>query len=120
MRSDFWVVVATAAPVVVLSCIVLCSTQSGNLAELIHEPKTKKRWAILWFIVIAAILNLAVFAIEGFTFLVALRHLELGTDGEHGRVALGQMWCLFGLGVSSVITHVARCSWWNGSQAAQD
>lgn len=27
MNSDFWVAIATAAPVVVLTCIVLCSTQ---------------------------------------------------------------------------------------------
>jgi hypothetical protein len=120
MRSDFWVVVATAAPVVVLSCIVLCSTQSGNLAELIHEWKTKARWAILAFIVIAAAVNLTVLVLEAFTFIAALRHVEQGTDGERGRVVLGQMWCLIGLVVSSVITHAARCSWWNGSRARED
>ena len=31
-----------------------------------------------------------------------------------GPAISGQMWCLIGLGVSSVVTHVARCTWWPG------
>jgi hypothetical protein len=58
MHSDFWVVVATVAPVVVLSCIVLCSTQSSNLAELIREWETHSRWGILLLVVVAAVVNL--------------------------------------------------------------
>jgi hypothetical protein len=113
MNSDFWVVIATAAPVVVLTCIVLCSTQGGNLARLIHEWKAGRRHLIiLLLIIVAALVNLAVFAAEAFAFLVALGHLEKNTNGDRGLAISLQMWCLIGLGVSSVVTHVARCSWW--------
>lgn len=112
MNSDFWVVIATAAPVVVLTCIVLCSTQGGNLAQLFHEWKTRRHPAILAFIIVAAAVNLAVFVVEAIAFLNALGHLEENTNGNTGLAISGQMWCLVGLGVSSVVTHIARCTWW--------
>lgn len=113
MNSDFWVVIATAAPVVVLTCIVLCSTQGGNLAQLFHEWKTTRHHPIiLASITIAAVVNLVVFSAEAIAFLDALGHLEDNTAGNKGLAVSGQMWCLIGLGVSSVVTHIARCTWW--------
>jgi hypothetical protein len=112
MNSDFWVVIATAAPVVVLTCIVLCSTQGGNLARLFHEWKTRRHPVILASITFAAVVNLMVFSAEAIAFLDALGHLQENTDGNRGLAISGQMWCLIGLGVSSVVTHVARCTWW--------
>lgn len=115
MHTDFWVAVATVAPVVILSCVVLCSTQGGNLVSLFHERKNKNRpgtWMeVMVALIVAALLNLTVFILEALAFLAALSHLELGTDGERGLVVQGQMWCLVGLGFATVITHVARCSW---------
>jgi len=112
MNADFWVAIATAAPVVVLTCIVLCSTQGGNLAQLFHEWKTRRHPVILVSITVAAIVNLVVFSAEAIAFLVALRHLEENPHGNRGLAISWQMWCLIGLGVSSVVTHVARCTWW--------
>lgn len=112
MNSDFWVVIATAAPVVILTCIVLCSTQGGNLARLFHEWKTRRHPVIFAFIAVAAVVNLIVFSLQAIAFLDALGHLEGNTNGNRGLFITGQMWCLIGLGVSSVITHVARCTWW--------
>jgi len=112
MNSDFWVVIATAAPVVILTCIVLCSTQGGNLARLFHEWKTRRHPVILASIIVAAIVNLAVFSGEAIAFLVALGRLEETTKGNRGLAISLQMWCLIGLGVSSVVTHVVRCTWW--------
>jgi len=112
MNSDFWVVIATAAPVVVLTCILLCSTQGGNLAQLFHEWKTKHHPVILTSIIVAAVMNLMVFSAEAIAFLDALGHLEENTNGNRGLAISGQMWCLIGLGVSSVVAHVARCTWW--------
>ena len=112
MNSDFWVVIATAAPVVVLTCIVLCSTQGGNLAQLFHEWKIRRHPVILVLIIGAAVVNLAVFSAEAIAFLDALGHLEENPSGNGGLAITGQMWCLIGLGVSSVVTHVARCTWW--------
>ena len=112
MNSDFWVVIATAAPVVVLTCIVLCSTQGGNLAQLFHEWKTRRHPVILASITVAAVVNLVVFSAEAIAFLDALGHLEENTNGNRGLAISWQMWCLIGLGVSSVVTHVARCTWW--------
>ena len=114
MNSDFWVVIATAAPVVVLTCIVLCSTQGGNLAQLFHEWKMRHHPVILTSIIVAAVVNLVVFSAEAIAFLNALGHLEENTGGNRGLAISGQMWCLIGLGVSSVVTHVARCTWWPG------
>jgi hypothetical protein len=62
-------------------------------------------------LILAAVLNLSVFAVETIEFLDALQHLALGADGGRGHVAFGQMWCLIGLGVATVVTHVARRSW---------
>lgn len=112
MDSDFWVVIATAAPVVVLTCIVLCSTQGGNLARLFHEWHTKHHPVILASIILAACVNLAVFSVEAVAFLDALGCLEESAKGNTGLAISVQMWCLIGLGVSSVVTHVARCTWW--------
>jgi hypothetical protein len=114
MNSDFWIAIATAAPVVVLTCIVLCSTQGGNLAQLIHEWKARHRRhpVILALIIVAAAVNVAVFIVETFAFLDALARLEKSTHGNRGQAIFWQMWCLIGLGVSSVATHVARCTWW--------
>jgi hypothetical protein len=116
MNSDFWVVIATAAPVVILTCIVLCSTQGGNLAQLFHEWKTRHHTVILASIIAAAVVNLAVFSAEAIAFLDALGHLEENTDGNTGLAISVQMGCLIGLGVSSVVTHVARCTWWPGKE----
>ena len=116
MNSNFWVVIATAAPVVVLTCIVLCSTQGGNLAQLFHEWKTRHHPVILASIIAAAVVNLAVFSAEAIAFLDALGHLEENTDGNTGLAISVQMGCLIGLGVSSVVTHVARCTWWPGKE----
>jgi hypothetical protein len=114
MNSDFWVVIATSAPVVVLTCIVLCSTQGGNLALLFHERRIRRHRhpVILASISVAALLNLAVFVTEAIAFLDALGHLEENTNGNMGPAISWQMCCLIGLGVSSVVTHVARCTWW--------
>src|SRR5215469_7450708 len=112
MSSDFWIVIATAAPVVVLTCIVLCSTQGGNLAQLFHEWKRRRHPVILVLIIVAAVVNLVVFSTEAIAFLDALGHLEENTNGNSGLAISMQMWCLIGLGVSSVVTHVARCTWW--------
>jgi len=112
MNSDFWVAIATAAPVVVLTCIVLCSTQGGNLAQLFHEWKTRHHSVILGLIIFAAVVNLTVFVIEAIAFPDALSHLAENTNGNRGLFISGQMWCLILLGVSSVVTHVARCTWW--------
>jgi hypothetical protein len=79
MNSDFWV--ATAAPVVILTCIVLCSIQGGNLAQLFHEWKTRRHPVILASITVAAVVNLVVFSAEAIAFLVALGHL----GGKHER-----------------------------------
>lgn len=114
MNSDFWVVIATAAPVVILTCIVLCSTQGGNLAQLFHEWKKKHHPVILASTIVAAVMNLGVFSVEVIAFLNALGHLEENTGGNRGLAISVQMWCLIGLGVSSVVTHVARCTWWPG------
>jgi hypothetical protein len=113
MNSDFWVVIATAAPVVVLTCIVLCSTQGGNLAQLFHEwKKGCHHPVILTAIIVAAVVNLVVFSTEAIAFLDALGHLEKNTNGNRGLAISEQMFCLIGLGVSSVATHIARCTWW--------
>jgi hypothetical protein len=114
MNSDFWVVIATAAPVVVLTCIVLCSTQGGNLAQLFNEWKRRHHPVILASITVAAVVNLGVFSVEAIAFLNALGHLEENTGGNSGLAISWQMLCLIGLGVSSVVTHVARCTWWPG------
>lgn len=108
MNSNFWLVIATAAPVVVLTCIVLCSTQGGHLAQLFHEWKTKRHPVILTSIIVAAVVNLVVFSAEAIAFLDVLGHLEENTDGNTGLAISWQMWCLILLGVSSVVTHVAR------------
>jgi hypothetical protein len=42
---------------VVLTCIVLCGTQGGNLAQLFHEWKTRHHPVILASIVVAAVVN---------------------------------------------------------------
>ena len=84
MNSNFWVVIATAAPVVVLTCIVLCSTQGGNLAQLFHEWKTRHHPVILASIIAAAVVNLGVFSAEASAFIDALGHLEENTDGNMG------------------------------------
>jgi len=113
MHTDFWITVATVAPVVILSCVVLCSTQGGNLVALLRDRNQHRRagtWVIV-ALISAAALNLAVFAVETIEFLDALQHLALGTDGGRGHVVFGQMWCLILLGVATVATHVARCSW---------
>ena len=68
MNSDFWVAIATAAPVVVLTCIVLCSTQGGNLAQLFHEWKTRRHPVILASITVAAVVNLTGFLSGGYRF----------------------------------------------------
>ena len=104
--------IATAAPVVILTCIVLCSTQGGNLAQLFHEWKTRRHPVILASITVAAVVNLVVFSAEAIAFLDALEHLEASTNGSRGLAISVQMWCLIGLGVSSVVAHVARCTWW--------
>ena len=57
MNSDFWIVIATAAPVVILTCIVLCSTQGGNLAQFFHEWKTRHHPVILGLIISAAVVK---------------------------------------------------------------
>lgn len=114
MNSDFWIVIATAAPVVILTCIVLCSTQGGNLALLFHEWRTghHRHPVILASISIAAVVNLVVFSTEAIAFLDALGHLAENTNGNRESAISLQMYCLIGLGVSSVVTHVARCTWW--------
>ena len=80
MNSNFWVVIATAAPVVVLTCIVLCSTQGGNLAQLFHEWKTRHHPVILASIIAAAVVNLGVFSAEATPSL-----MPRAPRGEHGR-----------------------------------
>jgi hypothetical protein len=113
-HSDFWVTIATVAPVVTLSCVVLCSTQGGNLVALLHErrnhPRTGLRW-VAFVLILAALLNVTAFILETLAFLSALQHLEQDTDGDRELVVFGQMWCLILLGFATVATHVARCSW---------
>ena len=96
MNSNFWVVIVTAAPVVVLGCIVLCSTQGGNLAQLFQEWKTRHHPGILASIIAAAVVNLGVFSAEASAFIDALGHLEENTDGNMGLAISVQMGALSG------------------------
>lgn len=70
MHTDFWITVATVAPVVTLSCVVLCSSQGGNLVTLLGDRNQHRRvgrWVIV-ALILAAALNLAVFAVETIEF----------------------------------------------------
>jgi hypothetical protein len=93
-HSDFWVTIATVAPVVALSCVVLCSTQGGNLVQLLRERRgpgrAGPRW-VIYTLIVAALLNLTAFILETFAFLAALQHFEQNTDGERGLVVFGHM-----------------------------